>query len=510
MLLLVGSDVTADTRVRKGAATLRAAGYDVRVLFTTKDGGDYPSTIDGIPIEHLDTPTLVVGEQNSQLRRLTGVLRSRGGFALNQDRRRAVHRNKLHDRAVAARIARRKHQVRTRARADHTLGKVLSHALHLMTRVSIRAERARLRARRRLLRYRLARTPAPSAPTSPFQTAGDAPLGRSDVRANWRRRLPDLAAMDLVFGPRIDDLEPDVIHVHDYHLLPTAAEAVVRGRANGRTMHLIYDAHEFVRGLTTLHDDRRRAIAGMERRFVRDADAVVTVSDALADRIAADHGLAVRPTVVLNAPSSTPSDARASLSLRAECGLDQRTPLMVYSGNVTPARGVHTLIEALTLMEASVHLALVVKDRVRYLEGLLERAAELDIAHRVHLVPYVSVEEVPAYLREASVGVHPLLHYPNAEIALPNKIFEYAQARIPVVVSDCQAQAEFVKQWGFGEVFSADEPSELAATVTRVLADRERYRAALTDEALSQLSWEGQEAALLEVYERLGDRPAEA
>lgn len=504
VLLLVGSDVTSDARVRKCAESLRRAQYDVRVLFTLNrptSRGEFPPHLDGTPIEELAPPTLTTRPTQPIPQGIIKTIRTGGGFATPVRRQRAVHGAKLRGRELAARIAVRKLRLAEIPRSSRLAARLDLKVRTWLAHLAIRADRSRLKARREFLRYRLARTATGSA-SSPFQSSGEAPLHRRDARANWRRRLPDLAAMDLVFGPRIDELEPDVLHVHDYHLLPTAAEATVRARAAGRDVKLVYDAHEFVRGLTTLHDERRRAIAGTERRFMRDADAVITVSIALADRLEEDHGCA-RPTVVMNAPRQLPPDVGASTSLRKECGIADDVPLLVYSGNITPARGVHTLIEALGLLSRSVHLALVTNGRARYLDELLDRAVELGIRDRLHLAPYVPVDEVPAYLREATVGVHPLLHYPNAEIALPNKIFEYAHARIPVVVSDCRAQAAFVKRWGFGEVFAADDPSDLSRAVSQVLEDPQTYRSFLTDEVLDELSWEGQEPALLSLYERL-------
>jgi glycogen synthase len=77
-------------------------------------------------------------------------------------------------------------------------------------------------------------------------------------------------------------------------------------------------------------------------------------------------------------------------------------------------------------------------------------------------------------------------------------------ARLPLVVSDVRAMADFVTELGIGEVYVADDPESLAAAAGKVLADRERYAKALDDpELLQRYSWEQQEATLRTVYGRL-------
>jgi glycosyltransferase involved in cell wall biosynthesis len=510
VLMVVATDVTVDARVQKSASTLANAGCDVEVLFHAKRERDFPSHLGAVRIEHVPTSfTHIPHGWSNLVGDLRRTLRTRGGYASLQRRRRAVHRRKLDERRAAARIAVRKLElIRLNERSmsaviDRAARKARTRALTS----AIRADRFRLRAWRRVQRARIARSEAPGKREEfPLQPATE--MTNQDLRLDWRRGLADLADLELSFGARIDVLRPDVIHVHDFHLLPAAVEAAARAAVGRRRVPVIYDAHEYVRGLTTLRDERRRALAAMEARFLPSVDAIITVSPALAERLVADHGCA-QPTVVLNAPYRSAPTSRASRSLREEAGVDRSARLLVYSGNVTPARGVHTLVDAIPHLADDVQVVLVVGDRVPYLDLLLDRAARLGVVDRLRLAPYVPADEVPAYLSEADAGVHPLRRYPNGEIALPNKLFEYVQAGIPVIVSDCRAQGAFVRDHGIGEVFRADDPWSLAKAAMTVLADRERYCAPIGPEQRAALSWEGQEPALLEVYRRFISLPAD-
>ncbi|MEE3920634.1 glycosyltransferase [Micromonospora sp. BRA006-A] len=84
---------------------------------------------------------------------------------------------------------------------------------------------------------------------------------------------------------------------------------------------------------------------------------------------------------------------------------------------------------------------------------LEELAAELGVADRVHLLPYVPHWQVSAFVAPADLGVIPIHHKPNHEIALITKFFEYAHGGLPMVVSDVRTMAEATRATGHGEVF---------------------------------------------------------
>ena len=89
------------------------------------------------------------------------------------------------------------------------------------------------------------------------------------------------------------------------------------------------------------------------------------------------------------------------------------------------------------------------------------------------------------FLSGADAGVIPIRHFPNHEIALITKFFEYSHARLPIVVSDVKTMAETVRRTGQGEVFEADNLEDFVRAVRAVLADPESYRRRTTRLACS-------------------------
>ncbi len=320
----------------------------------------------------------------------------------------------------------------------------------------------------------------------------------------WRRLEPGLENYERAFGAVIDELAPDLIHAHDFRMLGVGARAARRARAAGRPVRLVWDAHEFLPGARPRRDNARWLPAHLayEREYVPDADAVVTVSDTLAGMLQRTHRLPRRPTVVLNAPEAVTA-AEDVPDLRALCGVGPDTPLLVYSGSIAPQRGLWTVVAALPSLPG-VHLALVVAD------PSAPQVAALTAGDRVHAVPYVPHRQVARFLSAADVGVIPIEHWPNHEIALITKFFEYAHARLPIVVSDVRTMARTVRATGQGEVFRAGDAAGFARAVRAVLNAPDRYRAAYDgpDSPLPGWTWEAQAQRLDALYRSLLDRSA--
>ena len=133
---------------------------------------------------------------------------------------------------------------------------------------------------------------------------------------------------------------------------------------------------------------------------------------------------------------------------------------------VTTARGVQTAIEAMRSLPG-VHLALVCVPSTQNwsVTQLRPLVTQGGLEDRVHFLEPVRPGQVVDFLRSADLGLLPFLHFPSHEMALANKMFEYVNAGLPVVVSDCRTQAEFVRSHRIGEVFAAGDPAGLARAV---------------------------------------------
>jgi glycosyltransferase involved in cell wall biosynthesis len=335
------------------------------------------------------------------------------------------------------------------------------------------------------------------------------------VRLGWRRFdgwraahllwatdlgvMPELVDHAATLGPVLDRLAPDVLHAHHPTVLPLALRSARRLRAQGFPVKVVYDARENYAGLPAGEQGspRRHAVlVRQEARSIGAVDAVLTVSEPIADELADRYRLRERPTVVVNAPVLAPS---TGTSVRDVLGLPA-AKLVLYSGGMSRARGMEELVDALGLLP-DVHLVLVpVPHPHPMTPALLERAAQLGAADRVHVVAPVGQDELTAFLAGADVAVHPLPGgSPNHDQALPNKLFEYLHAGLPLVVSDARLMAELVRTHDLGEVFASGDARDLASALERALKRPRPAVAALAE----RFSWQAQEGAVRELYGRL-------
>jgi len=473
VVMIVGNDVTTDNRVLKSATTLSRAGARVTIVAYSSSGERTESMLGEVHIVRVPVAfALRAARQEGRARRRsmrlpigyrTPALESAARLSLELARRDADGKSGL-----------------AKARLDFA-----SQSLRVRSALGRRTDRARTLAWR----------------------AWDKSVGARTIAAHWRAVVPEADDYELAFRAILDVLAPDVIHAHDVHMVGVASRAVRRARAQGRECAWIYDSHEWVVGLSQYGSRTARIVAAwadLEDEFIRDADRVITVSPPLARALQKRYSLASLPDVVLNIPPVGATDESVR-GIRETLGLAQGVALMVYSGGVQVARGVQTAVAALPLLPG-VHLAVVAVPNTNgpAVLRLAEQARSLAVSDRVHLLDPVAPHEVSAFLASADVGLIPLLHFGSHEMALANKLFEYLHAGIPAVVSDCDAQAEFVREHGTGLVHTASDPADLARAVLAAMLGKDDFVAATRDPGLrATYSWEGQEQVLVGVYSSL-------
>ncbi|WP_091349005.1 glycosyltransferase family 4 protein [Micromonospora rhizosphaerae] len=496
--MLVDNKVEGDSRVQKIARSAAEAGWDVTLLGRSPHEAESRWQLGAAEVRLLPMPNPLDRRRHefrrSWLRwplayRPGGIAEHRAQWVRAWQADLTVRAALLEQRARAgdldpARVRRVRRGLRLRSAAARLLGRWVWLRTKMMNRV---------RSGRKF------RNPWDRAYTLFWQAV------RGD-RA-WRRLEPGLWDYELAYGPEIDRLRPDLIHAHDFRMLGVGARAKIRAAAQGRRVALVWDAHEFLPGIKPWRDHARwlPAHRAHEREYAPYADAVVTVSADLAELLRREHRLPEPPAVLLNAPAveHRPADDAAPPDIRAECGIGADVPLLVYGGAAAPQRGLDTLVDALPRLPG-VHVALVVNPALRYVEQLAARAAALGAADRLHVLPYVPHWQVVPFLAGADVGVIPIHRWPNHEIALITKFFEYSHARLPLVVSDVRTMAATVRATGQGEVFRAGDVDDFVRAVTAVLADPARHRAAYDRPGLlAGWTWQAQAQVLERVYRRL-------
>ncbi|MGW4029029.1 glycosyltransferase [Streptomyces sp. NPDC004838] len=498
IVMLVDNGVHGDSRVQKQAMSAAAAGWDVTLLgrIVSKDGPE----------------SWKLGEAEVRLIRVKSRMSVTPGDLGGAPLRRPLAYSS--DRVAAFRVQQVKAwRADLRVRGDSLRagesgsalgrkgGRVWLTVPRAMAKATSRWVSLRNRETKKLRQIRRTRSHAIDKAVTHFW------LTSMGHRA-WRRLDPGVWDFELAFAPVIDELKPDIIHANDFRMLGVGSRAAIRGRAAGRRVKLVWDAHEFLPGVRSWANQRKLpAMVAYEREHAKYADAVMTVSGGLADLLQKSHKLAERPAVVLNAPDSGATSRfpdEPVPDIRALCDIGPDVPLLVYSGLAARQRGLDIMVDALPELPEAHAVFVAASPELPYVQELMRRAEELGVGDRVHALPYVPHWQVVPFLSGADVGVIPIHHWPNHEIALITKFFEYSHARLPLVVSDVKTMSEVTRETGQGEVFKAEDVADYVRAVRAVLSDPKRYTAAYEVEGrLEEWTWEAQAEVLDQVYTRL-------
>jgi glycosyltransferase involved in cell wall biosynthesis len=315
-----------------------------------------------------------------------------------------------------------------------------------------------------------------------------------------RTRLPTIAyrtAFLLAFVRVLRRLRPDAIHAHDVAMLAPGALA-----ASATGALLLYDSHEYAPGVPYRKWLWGALVRALERVAISRADAVVTVSNGIAERLRERYDLHALPTVVRNLPDPAASDPDfAAPDLREGLGLDPGATLVIHLGAAALDRGCETLVRAMA-DAPDAHLMFLGVDDGAYGVRLTALAEEAGVSDRVHFRRSVPVGQIRAHVEQADIGVSLLEDTcENHRLALPNKVFEYLDAGIPVIASDLPEMRRALAGEPGAQLVDAAHAAEVAAAL-RDASKGLRRPGPQTEQ------WPDEADRLQELYARLGHRPA--
>jgi len=264
--------------------------------------------------------------------------------------------------------------------------------------------------------------------------------------------------------------KPDLVVSSD---VPGIVGAAIAARRLG-VKHL-HDCHELYLESTHLLPVEKRLLAPLEKRLMLGADTVTCVNQSIADEYRARYG--VDSVVVRNCAPRPRGTAR--LDIRQLAGLPDDELVVLYQGGFAPGRGLDVVVRAAAGLPARTSLVLLGDGHHRAeLERLVE---ELGVGHRLRFVAAVPPADLLPLTATATVGVVPYQPVSlNNRLALPNKVFEYTGAGVPLVVADAPELRRVVTEGACGEVYDPYDPDSLVSALARVLdpAGYDRTRAA--------------------------------
>ncbi|MGH9967618.1 MAG: glycosyltransferase [Pyrinomonadaceae bacterium] len=274
---------------------------------------------------------------------------------------------------------------------------------------------------------------------------------------------------------------------------------------------IIYHCHDFA------ENDRQislgsQAVRTFERRFARTSD-VVIVPDA--DRaLVVDKELRLKrpPLVCANAPLIRYGASGEALHRALAKNGHRFEAIVLRQGRVGPGHAIESTLRSVPLWgNSNWGFVLMGISDSDYLTRLNAQARALGVDRQFAVLPPVGYDKVALYTPGADIGhaLYEPIHINNEFIATAsNKIMEYMEAGIPLLVSDTPALKRLVKKHGCGVTADERSPESIAAAINILLGQPERARmmgSAGRKSFEEEFCFERQFAPVVQVVKRLAN-----
>lgn len=268
-----------------------------------------------------------------------------------------------------------------------------------------------------------------------------------------------------------------------------------------RKTSLVYDTHEYYCGTPELANRPfvRNFWRKTEQYIFPKLNDIITVNDSIAALYKQEYGKTLH--VVRNIPPA--SKSRVTVS-RKQLGLpEEKTILILQGAGINVDRGVEELVEAMPYVYDDIMLLIVGSGDV--ISQLKKRAQALLLGDKILFIPKVPLEKLQAYTAAANIGLTVDKDTNiNYRYSLPNKLFDYIRAGIPVISSRLKEIERIIRRYDIGTFIQNHEPKHMAELINQTVSDTNQiliWKGNLK-KANRELTWENEEETLRKVYEK--------
>jgi len=286
-------------------------------------------------------------------------------------------------------------------------------------------------------------------------------------------------------------LKPKVIHCNDTLVLPLGI--IVKAFTGAK---LIYDAHELESDKNGLTKTLGKMTLYTEKLLWRFIDALIVVSPSI-DKWYMNNIGDKYSEIILNSPILQDDKlVNTSSYLREYFSIPKESKIFLYVGGLVHGRGIELLTEA--FKNSDIKSSLVFLGYGVLSDELKEIANN---ASNIYVHDAVAHEKVVSIARSADIGLCLIQNVSLSDYyCLPNKLFEYCFAEIPILASNFPDISQVVEEYGLGKCCELNSESIYSAIKEFESMDKLEK---INVQSLYSLSWESQEEKLIRLYKKL-------
>ncbi|MFV0139066.1 glycosyltransferase [Empedobacter falsenii] len=264
---------------------------------------------------------------------------------------------------------------------------------------------------------------------------------------------------------------------------------------------LVFDSHEIFSELPSLQNrpKTKKIWKTLEQFLLPKINHFYTVSDGYANWFHKEYG--ANPVVIRNVPNRTKLNDKQDFIFFRLPENPTNDKILMYQGAINMSRGIDKMIEAFKYVEnCQFWIAGEGPKKAEY-EQLVKN---LNLTNRIHFLGNIPPKTLKTITPLADIGMSLEedlgLSY---RYALPNKLFDFIQARVPILATNLPEIKKMVEEYNVGKVIINHEPKHLAETLQEILNEGKRSYQENLAKAAKELCWENEEIKLKAIFEQI-------
>ena len=283
----------------------------------------------------------------------------------------------------------------------------------------------------------------------------------------------------------------DIYFAEDIYTLP-----ITYFFAKFKKGKVFYNSREIYAHLAGLRNKNymQTIISKIENKFIRKVDLVLVTGEMDAQFLRESYGIDNFLTL-RNLPKYQ-IDTNV-VNLREKLNIKENSRIILYQGVILEGRGILKIID---ILESFPDLHFVVVGDGEFKDKFLAMAKAKKYFDRIHFIGAVNHSELLSYTAGADIGVALIENISiSYYYALPNKLFEYIMAGVPVLVSNLPQMKHIVYEFNVGKVVDPENHGEIIEALKEMINDHDKlisYKANCRKASL-ELNWDKEFESLI-------------
>jgi glycosyltransferase involved in cell wall biosynthesis len=262
-----------------------------------------------------------------------------------------------------------------------------------------------------------------------------------------------------------------------------------------KDLELVFDSHEIFSEAPTLHNRpvKKKIWKILEKSIVPKLNHFYTVSNSYADWF--ENEYKNRPEVVMNVPLVQPNP---ETELKIKLPEISNEKILIYQGAINFSRGIESMIQAMEFIENAQLWIIGNGPKKLEFENLTR---ELNLENKVKFLGNVSPDQLKLITPKADLGLSLEEDFGiSYRFALPNKIFDYTHAGIPVLGTFLPEIKNTIETYGLGKTIENHNPKHIAEMIKLMLSEGKFAYSENLKKAAGVFNWPNEEKKLEKIY----------